>query len=39
MSSLEETPEIGVSDKRDIQNAQCWGCPEPRLRNTDKVWK
>ncbi len=27
MSSLEETlgPKMGVSDKRDIKNVQCWG--------------
>ncbi len=38
MSSLEETPgrEMGVSDKGDIQNVQCWGGrPELRLRNTE----
>ncbi len=37
MSSLEETPgpEMRVSEKGDIQNVQCWGCPGPGLRNTD----
>ncbi len=33
MSSLEETPgpEMGVSDKGDIQNVQCWGAPRTRF--------
>ncbi len=33
MSSLEETPgpEMGVSDKGDIQNVQCWGAPRTRV--------
>ncbi len=36
MSSLEETagPEMGVSDKGDIENVQCWGRPGPGLRST-----
>ncbi len=34
MSSLEETPgpEMGVSDKGDIQNVQCWGVPRAVTR-------
>ncbi len=33
MSSLEETPgpEMGVSDKGDIQNVQCCGAPRTRV--------
>ncbi len=35
-NSLKETPgpEMGVSDKGDIQNVQCWGCPGRGLRNS-----
>ncbi len=35
--NVEDTPgpEMGVSDKGDMQNVQCWGRPGPGLRNTN----